>query len=93
MIDIKRIAKKSSLLKFLYLIINRWYSKLRERIYNKPYTIKRAFIIENSKKFGLNQTFIETGSFMGDTVEALKPHFKNLISIELSEELARKTKE
>ena len=35
-------------------------------------------------------SFVETGTYQGDMVEAVKPIFKNIWSIELSEELAAK---
>ncbi len=45
-----------------------------------------------AKRFGL-QTFIETGTYFGDTVEASKGHFQRIYSIELSTQLARLTKQ
>jgi hypothetical protein len=48
---------------------------------------KRAFLLETSRRFG-REVFIETGTFLGDTVEYLKPYFRQIVSVELSEELA-----
>ncbi len=37
--------------------------------------------------------FVETGTLFGDTVEAMRPDFARVISIELSEELANRARE
>ncbi|HLW20818.1 MAG TPA: hypothetical protein VKX33_10855 [Cyclobacteriaceae bacterium] len=39
------------------------------------------------------QVFVETGTFLGDMVEAQKAHFKKIISIELGEDLYQKAVE
>lgn len=39
-----------------------------------------------------SESFIETGTYFGDTVESVRTEFKNVLSIELSEELANKAK-
>jgi hypothetical protein len=48
--------------------------------------IKNKTIHGFRDKFGLD-TFVETGTFLGDMVEEQKPHFKTLYSIELNEAL------
>ncbi len=50
---------------------------------------KRLIIEEYRKKYS-PAIFIETGTFLGDTVAFFKNKFEQLISIELSEELALK---
>jgi hypothetical protein len=50
---------------------------------------KRAKILEIAKKFGCG-IFVETGTFVGDTVAYMVPHFRSIISIELSHELAER---
>jgi hypothetical protein len=52
-----------------------------------PYHEKREIILAYQKKYKCI-SFIETGTFLGDTIERLKYEFKQLYSIELSEELA-----
>jgi hypothetical protein len=54
-----------------------------------PHLVKQMTIAEYQRKYGLT-TFIETGTFTGDMVEAQKKRFKKIISIELSDELYRK---
>src|SRR5690606_34198623 len=47
----------------------------------------------NVQKYGKEnnyQVFVETGTYLGDMVEAQKKHFKQLISIELGEDLFNK---
>jgi len=52
---------------------------------------KRAKILEIAKKFGCG-TFVETGTFVGDTVAYMVPHFRSIISIELSPKLAERAR-
>ena len=49
-------------------------------------SLSRAFVAEISRHFALS-TFIETGTFRGDTIATLCRDFDKLISIELSEDL------
>lgn len=51
-----------------------------------PHLVKQEAISEYQKKFGYT-TLIETGTFMGDMVDAQKTRFKNIISIELGVDL------
>lgn len=52
-----------------------------------PSAFKRRLIRRVGVQFGLD-TVVETGTFLGDTVAAIRPHFERIISIELSGELA-----
>lgn len=54
-----------------------------------PPLAKHAIIREYAKKNGM-PVFVETGTFLGDTVQAMLGDFETLISIELSEKLYRK---
>lgn len=54
-----------------------------------PHLVKQITIAEYQRKYGLT-IFIETGTFIGDMVEAQKNRFKKIISIELSDELYKK---
>jgi hypothetical protein len=71
----------------------RMQSKIKDwhtRVYViPPYEEKRNIIRRYKERFNLD-VLVETGTFLGDTVEALKGDFKKLYSIELSQELAGK---
>ena len=60
-----------------------------KKIIIPTYDEKRAVIKQYADEFQV-RTLVETGTFMGDTVEYFKTRFKKIISIELSEELAMK---
>ncbi len=49
--------------------------------------VKQRNLIAVAKRYGLN-IFIETGTYRGDTIEAVKGHFERVFSIELCPELA-----
>jgi hypothetical protein len=53
-----------------------------------PYEVKRDFIARQAREHGLN-VLVETGTFEGDMLNWQLPNFKQLISIELDEELYR----
>lgn len=52
-----------------------------------PLLLKQSVITEYQEKFGCS-VFIETGTYLGDMVEAQKRRFKKVISIELGVKLA-----
>jgi|SRR5882724_5827301 len=56
-----------------------------------PYEVKRAIIDDYRKSYSLDH-LVETGTFLGDTVEHFKSSFKKITSIELAEDLAAKAK-
>jgi hypothetical protein len=56
-----------------------------------PHIVKQRTIRDFAKKFGL-KVFVETGTYYGDMVEAMKPYFSQIYSIELSNELYEKAK-
>jgi len=75
------------------------YKKIKRKFYTKEPVydvpeihIKRADLLEISRKFKDVKIFIETGTFFGDTIDFFKKHFTKLYSIELSEDLADKAK-
>ncbi|MCX5706398.1 MAG: hypothetical protein NTW13_01815 [Candidatus Omnitrophica bacterium] len=86
-----QILKKYYGGQFLGLVsrLRTWYSN---RFVIPSYSEKRQIILDYKKRFRLN-TFVETGTFMGDTIDRMKDHFARLYSIELSTELAAKAKE
>lgn len=57
-----------------------------------PHVFKQTIIRDFARAFDL-QTFVETGTFRGDMVEAMKPRFERLYSIELSESLFEQARE
>lgn len=77
------------------------YTQWREKVYNNwqkegmpfpvPHAIKQMMISELQKKSGY-KILIETGTYMGDMVEAQKRIFKHIFSIELGKDLHEKTK-
>lgn len=51
-----------------------------------PHIIKQKAIKEYAKKYSID-TFVETGTYLGEMVDATKNTFKQIISIELSQDL------
>lgn len=47
---------------------------------------KQAQLIRIGREFSC-ETFVETGTYLGDTVEAMRHHFTKVLSVELSPEL------
>jgi len=69
---------------------------INKLIAEKPFVeptheIKVNTLKEYAKKYSLD-TFIETGTFLGDTVYALRNNFKKIISVELSSDLCNKAR-
>lgn len=56
-----------------------------------PHIVKQQTIRDFARKFELN-TLIETGTYYGDMVEAMKNYFDRIYSLELSEDLYKKSK-
>lgn len=63
----------------------------REKI--PPSIEEKRKLIDNVRELYQCKTFVETGTFLGDTVEYFKMKFDKLVSIELSAELASRAKE
>ena len=57
-----------------------------------PHLAKQKIILEYSQKYELKQ-LIETGTYFGDMVEAMKKEFDRIYSIELSMELFEKARD
>lgn len=53
---------------------------------------KRATLLHYAQRYGTPQ-FLETGTYLGDTLAYLAPHFTHLASIELSKELFQKARQ
>lgn len=93
--QIKRISK-SILPAFIIL---RARKQLDKRQYNRweknnypvppPHIVKQYTIAEYQEKYGVT-TLVETGTYLGEMVEAQKAKFRKIISIELSSDLYKK---
>lgn len=53
--------------------------------------VKQHRILELRRRFNVS-VFVETGTYRGKMVFAMRPHFRRIVSIELSEELAEKAR-
>jgi len=56
-----------------------------------PHLVKREIVKEYGRKFNLD-TLVETGTYTGEMILAAKNYFKDIFSIELSDELCFETK-
>lgn len=56
-----------------------------------PHIVKQRIILAYHSAFG-TETMVETGTYQGDMVYAMKDSFKNIYSIELSEQLYDRAK-
>jgi hypothetical protein len=64
-----------------------WYWILRGRPARSPHLLKQKAVREYGERFGL-QTLVETGTYYGEMVAAMKNHFDRIYSIEYVPELA-----
>ncbi len=90
---IKQIIRKTN----LYYPLYNWIAKRRQakelvewerkgKPVPPPHIIKQKVLREYSKKYGL-RTMVETGTYIGDMIEAMKKDFDQIYSIELSKNL------
>lgn len=89
----KAYLKKITPLYQSYLYFLKTKRKIKDRLTIPDYETKRNAIAGIADKYNCRDVFIETGTYMGDTVAYLKNKFSKLISIELSKELAEKAKQ
>jgi hypothetical protein len=66
-----------------------WYWKLRIHPGRTPHLMKQRALREYAKKYGL-RVLIETGTYYGEMVAALKNRFDRIFSVECEPELARR---
>jgi hypothetical protein len=64
-----------------------WYWILRGRPARSPHLLKQKVVREYGERFGL-QTLVETGTYYGEMIAAMKNHFDRIYSIEYVPELA-----
>jgi hypothetical protein len=68
-----------------------WYWILRGRPARSPHLLKQKVVREYGTRFGL-ETLVETGTYYGEMVAAMKRHFDHIYSIEYVPELAERAK-
>lgn len=56
-----------------------------------PHYVKENVILDLAREHAIG-TLIETGTFLGEMAEAISSHFRQYVSIELSEQLAKKAR-
>lgn len=66
-----------------------WYWILRGRPKRSPHLLKQKVVRDYGEKFGL-KTFVETGTYYGEMVAAMKRHFERIYSIEFVPALAQR---
>jgi len=64
-----------------------WYWILRGRPTRSPHLLKQKVVREYGERFGL-RTLVETGTYYGEMVAAMKDDFDRIYSIEFLQELA-----
>lgn len=79
-------------MKLYYRFVNRINRFLADPVQIPSYEEKRATIGNYKNRFGIT-VLIETGTFMGETVDYFKSTFGQITSIELSEDLAKQAQE
>ena len=70
-------------------VLNEW--ERQGRPVPPPHVVKQRVLQEYAERYRL-KIFIETGTYRGDMVEAMKPLFRKIYSIELGDELFQKAK-
>jgi hypothetical protein len=82
------LARNSSALSLLMGIRAKKQQKAWETggRFGPPHIIKQHMLLDHAKKFNTS-ILIETGTFLGDMVFAMKDYFEEIYSIELSKEL------
>jgi len=83
--SIKKIIKKSVLFKiFRPVFVLGW--KVCGRKIPPPHFVKQQAVVDYANRFGIN-VFVETGTYYGDMIDAVKNRFKKIYSIELDDHL------
>jgi hypothetical protein len=85
------MIKKS--ISFIYQMLPKnFQQKILQFNIKRVSKVKQDTVKEFQKKYGFN-ILIETGTFLGDMVESQRNNFKNIYSIELQHDLAKKARE
>lgn len=72
------------------LDVVRW--RLAGRPVPPPHRIKQLCVLEYGRRYGID-TLVETGTYMGAMIQAVRRRFRLIYSIELSEELHKRAAE
>ena len=62
--------------------------RLRGRPLPPPHVVKQLVVLRHQQARNFS-TFIETGTFTGEMVAAMRPHFRRIVSMELSPDIHR----
>jgi hypothetical protein len=94
----KQIVKDTFVHSPLYPIYSKWKQKQELIKWGKkgrpvppPHIEKQEVLKRYAKQYGL-RTFVETGTYRGDMVEAMKNTFTHIYSVELGEDLYKRAK-
>jgi hypothetical protein len=66
-----------------------WYWKLRGEPERSPHLVKQRAVLEYARRYGL-RVLVETGTYYGEMVAAMKNHFDEIHSVEYDSRLARR---
>ncbi len=93
--SIKNIIRKTFLMPVIRYfrqrkVLRNWMKNFRP--IPPPHIVKEEIIKNYALQFGV-KIFIETGTFKGDMIEAVKNSFDKIVSIELDADLYKKAKE
>lgn len=64
-----------------------WYWKLRGEPERSPHLVKQRAVLEYARRYGLH-VLVETGTYYGEMVAAMKRHFDEIHSVEYDSRLA-----
>ena len=66
-----------------------WYWKLRGEPVRSPHLVKQRTVLEYAQRYGL-RVLVETGTYYGEMVAAMKDRFEEIYSVEFDSVLARR---
>ena len=69
--------------------LSRWQNGARHGA--APHAVKRRALLDHRHRFALD-VLVETGTYMGMMVNAMQPHFRRVVSIELDPALSMRAK-
>lgn len=69
-----------------------WYWKLRGEPVRSPHLLKQRAVREYARRYGLS-VLVETGTYYGEMVAAMKRRFAEIYSVEYDPELARRAQD
>jgi len=85
--ELKKVLKRIKNNSFIATLLSLGMGKEKK----DAQTRKEQYILDQQKKYGCD-VFIETGTYLGDTINAVNSSFKKTYSIEISKELFRRAK-